>query len=258
MNAASTDEVFEQFLERCEEAGPQRCALAGHGETAAERVAQLFERARQGPIPAPGVTPPGELAYSDLLVSSYSPLRNPSTWPEYAEQLDAAVEGDPSALATAAAMWRTPQAWAEVTKSAAISCLDGPATKPVSTWRTVIGDLVAESAMSGAVQGWWLWAPCASAWPASSDDRYTGPWDAVTETPILLIGTRYDPSTGYQNAVRSEQLLGDAVLLTHLGYGHLSFQDPSECVEEARVRYLVDLEVPALGTVCAADQVPFS
>jgi hypothetical protein len=29
------------------------------------------------------------------------------------------------------------------------------------------------------------------------------------------------------------------------------------CVEEARVRYLVDLQVPPRGTVCAADQVPF-
>jgi hypothetical protein len=48
------------------------------------------------------------------------------------------------------------------------------------------------------------------------------------------------------------------VLLTHDGYGHLSFQDPSGCIEAARERYLVDLVVPDRGTVCAADQVPFS
>jgi pimeloyl-ACP methyl ester carboxylesterase len=257
-NAASTDEVFAQFLELCEEAGPQRCALAGHGETAAARVQRLLDRARQGPIPAPGATPPGELSYSDLLLSSFSPLRDPSTWPDYADQLNAAVEGDASALATTAALWRTKDAWAEVAKSSAISCLDGPATEPVSDWPTVIGDLAADSTMSGAIQGWWLWAPCASDWPARSDDRFTGPRDAATDTPIQLIGTRHDPNTGYQNAVRSEQLLGNAVLLTHEGYGHLSVQDPSECVEAARVRYLVDLEVPAPGTVCAADQLPFS
>lgn len=58
--------------------------------------------------------------------------------------------------------------------------------------------------------------------------------------------------------MRSEKLLGNAVLLTHDGYGHLSSQDPSACVEAARVRYLVDLEVPAPGTACAADQLPFS
>lgn len=154
-------------------------------------------------------------------------------------------------------MSRTPAAFAEATKSASISCLDGPATQPVTDWPTVVGDLIAGSTMSGAIQGWWLWAPCASNWPVTSDDRYSGPWDAVTETPILLIGTRYDPNTSYQNAVRSEQLLGNAVLLTHQGYGHLSLQDPSACIEVARRRYLVDLEVPPPGTVCEADGKPF-
>jgi hypothetical protein len=113
----------------------------------------------------------------------------------------------------------------------------------------VIGDLAAGSTMSGAIQGWWQGAPCAANWPARSDDRFTGPWDAETENPILLIGTRY--------AVRSERLLGNAVLLTHEGYGHLSFKDPSQCVEAAMVRYLVDLETPPPGTVCAADKMPF-
>jgi pimeloyl-ACP methyl ester carboxylesterase len=37
-DAASTDEVFDQFLKLCEEAGPDRCALAGHGETPAWTV----------------------------------------------------------------------------------------------------------------------------------------------------------------------------------------------------------------------------
>ena len=103
-----------------------------------------------------------------------------------------------------------------------------------------------------------LWAPCAANWPGKSDDRYTGPWDAKTTTPILLIGTRYDPNTSCRNAVRSQLLLGDAVLLTHDGYGHLSFKDPSACIEKARTAYLVDLQLPAPGTVCAADQPPFN
>jgi pimeloyl-ACP methyl ester carboxylesterase len=251
--SSSTDEVFDQFLTLCDQAGPERCALAGHGETAEERVNRLFERAMQGPIP----TPSGELVYGDLLLSSFSPLRDPHLWPAYAEKLNAAVEGDASALAMEAAQWRTPAAWAEATKSSAISCLDGPAQKPVADWPTVVGDLTAGGRMSGAIQGWWLWAPCASNWPATSDDRYTGPWDEQTTTPILLISTRYDPNSGYQNAVRAEKLLGNAVLLTHQGYGHLSLQDPSRCVDEARTRYLVDLVTPTPGTVCAADQVPF-
>lgn len=257
-SVSSTDEVFDQFLATCDAAGPGRCALAGHGETAKQRVDRLFERARQAPIPAPTATPPGELTSSDLQVSAFAPLRDPKLWPTYAEQLNAAADGDGSALRDAAQQMQTPTALNEATKSSAISCLDGPATEPVAAWPTVIEDLTKASRVAGAAQGWWLWAPCASNWPARSDDRYTGPWNARTAVPILLIGTRYDPNTGYQNAVRSQQLLGNAVLLTHQGYGHLSTQDPSRCVEAARVRYLVDLTPPPPDTVCAADQQPFS
>lgn len=256
-SAAPSDAVFEQFLSTCDAAGPGRCALAGHGETAAERVGRLFQQAERAPIPAPAATPPGALTANDLLVSSYAPLRDPTLWPDYAAQLEAAVDGDPSALVAAARQATTPRAFNEATKSSAISCLDGPASKPVSEWPSVIGGLTAVSTMSGALQGWWLWAPCASDWPARSDDSYHGPWDAETDVPILLIGTRYDPSTSYENAVRTEQLLASAVLLTHEGYGHLSVKDPSTCIEQHRVRYLVDLELPPPGTVCHADQKPF-
>ena len=88
-------------------------------------------------------------------------------------------------------------------------------------------------------------------------DNYRGPWDASTPNPILLIGTRHDPNTAYANAVRTARRLGNAVLLTQDGYGHLSFQDPSTCVEEARTAYLVHLVTPPRGTVCPSDRQPF-
>ena len=66
-NAGSPDAVFAQFAELCDAAGPTHCALAGHpGQTAAERVDQLFDTLRTGTIPAPNADPPGELVYTDL------------------------------------------------------------------------------------------------------------------------------------------------------------------------------------------------
>lgn len=257
-DAAGTDQVFNQFLTLCDQAGPDKCALAGHGEPAAARVARLFAQVKAAPIPAPNASPPDELHYSDLKISSFPAMRDPQIWPQYAADLNAAVDGDVTALVTAAQESRSPAAYDEATKSAAISCLDGPASKTVDDWPTVVGNLDASSVMSGSVQGWWLWAPCAANWPASSDDRYTGPWDTQTKEPILLINNRYDPNTAYRNAVRSQLLLGNAVLLTSEGYGHLSFNNPSACIEAARTAYLVNLETPAPGTVCQADQQPFN
>ena len=76
---------FRQFVGQCQRAGPSGCALAGHSESVAQRVARLFARARRAPIPAPHAKPPGVLDYSDLLLSTFTPLRLPVDWPRYAK-----------------------------------------------------------------------------------------------------------------------------------------------------------------------------
>jgi len=76
----------------------------------------------------------------------------------------------------------------------------------------------------GAVPGLALWAPCAANWPGHATERYVGPWNAKTKTPILLISNRFDPATGYRNAQVAQRRLGNAVLLTENGFGHQSPQ----------------------------------
>jgi pimeloyl-ACP methyl ester carboxylesterase len=251
-----TDEVFNQFLDLCRRAGPERCALAGRLRTPAERFHRMLQRVRRSPVPAPDARPPGSLDEADLLLSQFAPLRNPELWPQNAAALNAAMRGNPSDLEAGAGPFLTPKGWASVTTSAAISCADASARRPPKAWPRVIGRFNRISRMQGRVQGWWLWAPCA-AWPVRGQDAYRGTWNASTPNPILLIGTRHDPNTPYRNAVRAQRLLGNAVLLTHNGYGHLSYQDPSACVELARVEYLVNVKTPPNGTVCKPDKRPF-
>lgn len=257
---AGNDEVFAEFLSLCQQAGPARCALAGGARTAAARADRLFTKLKRESIPAPAASPLGlsrsRLSYGDLLLSQFAPERSPSSWPQNGEDLDAALRGDGSALETAARGYLTPAGWTGATTSAAISCADAAAHRSSRSWRRTIRRFELRSTLAGPVLGWWLWAPCAS-WPVRGQDAYRGPWTASTPNPVLLIGTRYDPNTPYSNAVKAERLLGNAVLLTHEGYGHLSFQDPSACVEQARTDYLVDLVTPPPDTVCLSDQQPF-
>ncbi|GIF62931.1 hydrolase [Asanoa ishikariensis] len=255
---SSADEVFRQFLDLCQNGAPGECALAGHDEPVQQRVARLFTQARLTPIPAPNADPPGELTYGDLQVATFNPLRVPPDWPQFAEDLDAAVEGDASALLTAARAMQTPAGFTAATTSAAISCGDAPARVPSSDWPTQIARFTEAGELWGPVNGWWLWAPCASGWPADATDRYTGPWNAQTENPVLLLSARYDPGTPYRNAVATEKRLANAVLVTLEGWGHPSYQIASACIDEVRTRYLVDLTVPARGTTCQPDEVPFS
>jgi hypothetical protein len=126
--------------------------------------------------------------------------------------------------------------------------------------RHVDGRASAGRVRAGFLQGplhfAWEWAPCAS-WPVRGEDNYRGPWNARTPSPILLVNERYDPNSGYGNAVAAARYLGNAVLLTHQGYGHLFFQNPSACVEKSMADYLAELITPPRGTVCQSEQQPF-
>lgn len=257
--ARFSDTAMEQGLRRfeslCERAGPRRCALAGGGAVA-RRVARLLARLRRAPVPAPDARPAGPLRYGDVLLVLFATLTNPAGWPQLASDLDAADRGDGSALATQARAALTGIRSAPGDSQTAISCADSPAREGPRAWRAVMARMIAGSRIGGPF-AWTNWARCAS-WTARATDRYTGPWNAATKTPVLVVGTRFDPATPYAGARRVAGLLGNAVLLTHDGYGHTSEADPSTCVVRATRAYLVRLTTPRKGTVCASDRQPFA
>jgi pimeloyl-ACP methyl ester carboxylesterase len=258
--SGAADAVFQRFLSLCESAGPKRCALAGGRHTASGRATRLFARVKRRPIPAPGANgtqlSPHELNYGDLLLTQFEPMRAPRTWPQDAANLRAALGGDGTALKNSASGFLTPAGWGGATTSAAIQCADAPANRRARAWPQVWKRLKRVGRLQGRVHFAWEWAPCAS-WPVRSEDPYRGPWNASTANPILLANQRYDPNTGYANAVLTEDLLGNAVLLTQEGYGHLFFQNPSICINKAFAAYLTKLITPPPGTVCQSDQQPF-
>lgn len=96
--------------------------------------------------------------------------------------------------------------------------------------------------------------PCAT-WPVVTSERYAGPWDASTASPILVVSTRYDPATPHSMGVAMVEQLANARLLTVEGFGHTS-QD-SVCVTQARTAYLLEGVAPPSGTVCTQDLPPF-
>jgi pimeloyl-ACP methyl ester carboxylesterase len=243
------------FESLCQRAGARRCAVAGQGPVA-RRVAGLLARLQRSPIPAPNAKPAGALSYGDLAAVLFAALAGPTAWPQLAVDLRQAIDGDGSALATWGRAVLTSTRSTAADSQTAIICADSPARQGPDAWPKVIARLTHISAWAGLFVGWSNWAPCAS-WPARSAERYTGPWNRPTKIPVLLIGTTGDPGTPYANAYRVASLLGNAVLLTHDGYGHTSEADPSRCVERATSAYLVDLAIPSKGTVCRSDRQPF-
>lgn len=253
-------DVFKEFLANCQRVGPKLCALAGGKVTAGERFKRFLQGLRQEPIPAPNLYPAPShsesLGYVGFLLSQFQPMRSPTSWPANAEAIRSAIEGNGTALQAAARGYMTPDGWNGVFASNAIQCADAPATRPLSDWPQVLDRMKKLSWIQGIIHTWWTWAPCA-AWKTRGQDVYRGPWNHKTKSPILLINQTHEPNTAYRNAVRAQKFLGNARLLTLDGYGHLPFQDPSACVEEAQTAYLVHLVLPPKGSICHADRRPF-
>jgi hypothetical protein len=251
-----TDETLRQFAAVCETAGPDRCALAGHGPVLA-RIEGVFDRLRQGPLPAPDASTPGELTFGEAMGAlKYAILGHPELWPIGAAALEAAAEGDGSHIEEEALFDQSELFHRLVEPGQAILCADSPARQRPQQWPAVVRRMTRISDVGAIPLGWGMGAACTT-WPERAQDRYTGPWTATTRTPVLLVNNRYDPNSPLAAARHVERLLGNAVLLVHDGYGHLTLSDPSTCVTRAMGRYLTDLTVPARGTRCPSDRVPF-
>ena len=78
-----------------------------------------------------------------------------------------------------------------------------------------------------------------------------GPLTADGAPPILLVGGTNDPATPYAWAQAASQQIAGSVLLTRRGDGHVSY-DKSTCARQAEDNYLINLTLPAAGTVCTS------
>jgi hypothetical protein len=77
-----------------------------------------------------------------------------------------------------------------------------------------------------------LWddEPCTT-WPIHAAESYTGPWNATTSAPILVVGNTGDPSTPFANSMLMAHELSQPRLLTVAGYGHTEFLNPQHLRE---------------------------
>ena len=86
-------------------------------------------------------------------------------------------------------------------------------------------------------------------WPAKAKHS-TEPLPVSGAPPILLVGGTNDPATPYSEAKSVNKQIEGSVLLTRQGNGHTSY-DASACSHDIEDAYLINLTVPAAGTVCS-------
>jgi pimeloyl-ACP methyl ester carboxylesterase len=128
----------------------------------------------------------------------------------------------------------------------AIGCVDAPA--PPIDQLPALAASIADAAPNFGAATTWLGAPC-SVWPVPPEG-VPGPIVAADAPPIVVVGTTNDPATPLAWAQALAQQLTSATLLVHQGEGHTAYGSGNVCIDDAVDAYLVELQLPAPGTVC--------
>jgi pimeloyl-ACP methyl ester carboxylesterase len=257
-------QTLQEFLRLCD-LGGQRCAFSGGNPKV--RYDRLAARVRREPVELrdnSGGTM--RVTYAVLVITTLQALYAPDQWPNLAQFLQDVDDAANSrrTVASHRVLQRLQLAGAGASRAPytqgaegffGVWCTDSRQPDRFDAWRR---------AARAADRRWpyfgraWNWSSSICArWPGEAHDRYLGPFNRRTAGPVLVIGTRYDPATRYQDAVSTARILRRGRLLTVAGWGHTSLFK-SSCASAAASRYLLSGRLPAAGTVCPVDVVPFS
>jgi pimeloyl-ACP methyl ester carboxylesterase len=260
---AGAQATLGEFFRLCDQAGPD-CAFSGNS---AARFAALRARLLDGPIQ---VTLDGEtfpFTYTDLIYGMLGVLYSPFAWP-FAGEVLALLEQSASATAIGTALAGLRQSLGYVNKRGfphypnfveslpGVACSDSDNPDSHLDWFTAAESAEAQFGYFGRA---WTWiSSICSVWPGRSDDRYTGPWNAATANPVLVVGNFFDPATRYEGAQTVAGLLPNSRLLSYAGWGHTAYGGLSRCIDTAVNAYLISGALPAAGTVCQPEMDPFA
>ncbi|MEV2241674.1 alpha/beta hydrolase [Micromonospora sp. NPDC049891] len=137
-----------------------------------------------------------------------------------------------------------------------VDCTDANHPRDAASWPALAARADQRDPHFGRI---WAWAtsPCArDTWTVRDEDRFTGPFNRRTYSPVLVVGNYWDPATNYNGAVAAARLLPNSRLLASDSWGHTAY-GTSACVDGAVDAYLLRLTLPKKGKVCHGDIQPF-
>jgi pimeloyl-ACP methyl ester carboxylesterase len=240
---AGFESTFDQFVTWCTDQG----ACSGLGDVE-EFLRDLVDQALRTPIPSgrPGdVVATNGVEVLDAVASAmYDDLR----WPDLAAGLVEASRGDSGTLRDLIDAARDPDDVHAGDAQFVINCNDSAPGPTEAAIKAAGRRFVEEFPLFG------LWGSsqlfgCAYWTP----ERHTlQPPAAATTTPVVVVGTRFDPATPYSGAESMASILGNARLLTWEGNGHTAV-GRNECITDLVVDYLNTLALPPpTSSICPA------
>jgi pimeloyl-ACP methyl ester carboxylesterase len=243
--AAALERGFLTAMQSC--AADPGCPFYSDGNPVAayEALAAALDAA---PLPGPSGRPPAGPRL--LFYATVAALRDTSRWNELYRALADARDGNVERLYALydGYVRRAPDGTFSnaIEAFVAIGCLDDPGPSDPAGFPELDARIRRAAPHMGVGFGYNY--ACAQ-WPArlgSAPLRLT----AAGAGPVLVVGTTGDPITPIETSRTLADDLEEGVLLTVDGFRHTGY-GLNQCSTDVVDRYLVDLTVPAEGTVCS-------
>ncbi|MEV6966701.1 alpha/beta hydrolase [Hamadaea sp. NPDC051192] len=241
--AKGFERAFGNFDAWCKD-HTSRCPIAPDARGA---ITKALDQARANPVTYEG----REATSGWVFYAVISALYTQDRWTDLADAIDSLHDGD------AEAVFELADAYAERTPggsysnlfdaNAAVNCTDDDSPPSVSQIRTLQSQWREKYPLFGAPLA--IGSLTCSVWSGGRDPVPTG--KANGAPPIVVVGTKGDPATPYEQTPALANMLGVGHVLTWEGEGHTAYPETS-CISSAVNAYLIDLTVPAEGKTCPA------
>jgi pimeloyl-ACP methyl ester carboxylesterase len=242
---------FEQNLQaflsdcRARKTSTPQCGYAQVGDPGTKLMA-LMQRLDTTPLVVKNRSLTRALAVIGVLITLY----DPGSWTYLDQALTQADRGNGTLLLLLSDLYlgrKTDGTYDnKMDASTAVNCGDTPVPADIAAY-DALGPRYAQASPLFGPNFQYSNLVCAY-WPVKPVGKVGG----ITvdgAPPILLVGGTGDPSTPYAEAQAVSKRLAGSVLLTREGNGHVSYSK-SACAKQAIDAYLIDLTLPAPGTVC--------
>ena len=245
--AAGFEQAFDAFAADCA-ALVAECPV---GEDPRSFLQSVLSQAVSDPIPSSEEGETREATAGVVMTAVIAALYDSDSWPQLAQGLAAAREGDAQDLFSLADSYSGRLEDGSYSNlfdaNIAINCADTEETVEPDRVRELVTEWNEEYPLFGA-------GAAASLYTCTTWDAPRTPVperDAEGSDPILVIGTEGDPATPLAGAVDLAAQLEEAVLLTWEGEGHTAYPK-TDCVTEAVNEYLISGAVPEDDLTCPA------
>jgi pimeloyl-ACP methyl ester carboxylesterase len=258
--------ALAEILRRCAVAGPTRCEFSNAPMHNFRVVAQ---RLKAKPVTFEGETVTYAGFISMVLTSLYEPDAGAEVTDLAAKLYALTTPGaKPSTTQLAAVKATVTRMRAQSAGRAfpydnsfdaysAVMCTDGVHPAHGTSWPAAAARADKRAPYLGRAWGWASVQCARDHWTVRDEDAYVGPFNKMTEHPVLVVGSFWDPATNYDDAVKSSRLLPNSRLLSSNNWGHTAY-GTSACATSWTDRYLLYRTLPPKGTTCTGKVQPFT